>query len=174
MVYEKYTMTRLIFILALFLNILTLQAQTDTSAFETQRAKINAMLADRSTRFGQYEQSLNERTGIFGFQTKQDIRNSNEILRQITLNDNNIFKELKVLLDYKDQQVQEVRSSVVSNTERINSYMAAIKKLQDNNAILRDQLNKPEPMSGAWYIVIILLMGIAYYVYLQRRKLKTT
>jgi len=167
-------MTRLIFILALFLNILTLQAQTDTSAFETQRAKINAMLADRSTRFGQYEQSLNERTGIFGFQTKQDIRNSNEILRQITLNDNNIFKELKVLLDYKDQQVQEVRSSVVSNTERINSYMAAIKKLQDNNAILRDQLNKPEPMSGAWYIVIILLMGIAYYVYLQRRKLKTT
>ena len=167
-------MTRLIFILTLFLNILTLQAQTDTSAFETQRAKINAMLADRSTRFGQYEQSLNERTGIFGFQTKQDIRNSNEILRQITLNDNNIFKELKVLLDYKDQQVQEVRSSVVSNTERINSYMAAIKKLQDNNAILRDQLNKPEPMSGAWYIVIILLMGIAYYVYLQRRKLKTT
>ena len=167
-------MTRLIFILALFLNILTLQAQTDTSAFETQRAKINAMLADRSTRFGQYEQSLNERTGIFGFQTKQDIRNSNEILRQITLNDNNIFKELKVLLDYKDQQVQEVRSSVISNTERINSYMAAIKKLQDNNAILRDQLNKPEPMSGAWYIVIILLMGIAYYVYLQRRKLKTT
>jgi len=167
-------MTRLIFILALFLNILTLKAQTDTSAFETQRAKINAMLADRSTRFGQYEQSLNERTGIFGFQTKQDIRNSNEILRQITLNDNNIFKELKVLLDYKDQQVQEVRSSVISNTERINSYMAAIKKLQDNNAILRDQLNKPEPMSGAWYIVIILLMGIAYYVYLQRRKLKTT
>lgn len=167
-------MTRLICLFALLLSFSRLQAQTDTSAYETQRAKINALLAERSTRFGQYEQSLNERTGIFGFQTKQDIRNSNEILRQITLNDNTIFKELKVLLDYKDLQVQQVKSSVTDNTERLNSYMAAIKKLQDNNAILRDQLNKPQPMSGAWYIVLILLIGIGGYIYQQRKKLKTT
>jgi len=166
-------MIRLTFLIALLLSFSTLKAQTDTSAYETQRAKINALLAERSSRFGQYEQSLNERTGIFGFQTKQDIRNSNEILRQITLNDNTIFRELKVLLDYKDLQVQQVKSSVTDNTERLNSYMAAIKKLQDQNQLLRDQLNKPEPMSGAWYIVIILLIGIGAYFYQQRRKLKT-
>ncbi|RZM29449.1 MAG: hypothetical protein EOO88_04905 [Pedobacter sp.] len=166
-------MIRLTFLIALLLSFSTLKAQTDTSAYETQRAKINALLAERSSRFGQYEQSLNERTGIFGFQTKQDIRNSNEILRQITLNDNTIFRELKVLLDYKDLQVQQVKSSVTDNTERLNSYMAAIKKLQDQNQLLRDQLNKPEPMSSAWYIVIILLIGIGAYFYQQRRKLKT-
>ena len=135
MVYGNYTMTRLTFLIALLLSFSTLKAQTDTSAYETQRAKINALLAERSSRFGQYEQSLNERTGIFGFQTKQDIRNSNEILRQITLNDNTIFRELKVLLDYKDLQVQQVKSSVTDNTERLNSYMAAIKKLQDQNQL---------------------------------------
>lgn len=167
-------MTRLICILALLFSFNITHAQVDTSAYETQRAKINALLAERSAKFGQYEQSLNERTGIFGFQTKQDIRNSNEILRQITLNDNTIFKELKVLLDYKDLQVQQVKSSVTDNTERLNSYMAAIKKLQDNNALLRDQLNKPQPMSGAWYIVILLLIGIGAYIYMQRRKIKTT
>ena len=51
----------------------------DTSTYELQRAKINALLAERSAKFGQYDESLNTRTGIFGFQTKRDIKNSNEI-----------------------------------------------------------------------------------------------
>ena len=61
-------------------TILNLKAQ-DTSAYELQRAKINALLAERSTKFGQYDKSLTTKTGIFGFQTKKDIRNSNEIIK---------------------------------------------------------------------------------------------
>ncbi|RYF49828.1 MAG: hypothetical protein EOO38_07055, partial [Cytophagaceae bacterium] len=87
--------------LFLFIGIFYSALAQDTSAYEIQRAKINALLAERSAKFGQYDESLNTRTGIFGFQTKRDIRNSNEILRQIALNDNTIFRELKVLLDYK-------------------------------------------------------------------------
>jgi peptidoglycan hydrolase CwlO-like protein len=143
-------------------------AQVDTSAYGAQRSKINALLAERSVKFGQYEQSLDERTGIFGFQTKDDIRNSNEILRQIALNDNNIFKELKVLLDYKDQQVQEVQTAANTNSERIQSYMAAIKKLQDQNQLLRKQLEEPEKKgssSFAWILVLLLVAALAYLIY---------
>lgn len=105
----------------------------DTAAYELQRNKINAMLAERSARFGQYEESLNTRTGIFGFQTKRDIKNSNEILRQIAINDNNIFTELKVLLDYKDIQFQQVKSNVNHNELRIDSYKKTIRDLQVKN-----------------------------------------
>jgi hypothetical protein len=144
-------------------------AQTDTSAYQVQRSKINALLAERSVKFGQYEQSLNERTGIFGFQTKRDIKNSNEILREIALNDNNIFKELKVLLDYKDFQVQQVQTAASSNSERIQSYMAAIKKLQDQNQILRKQVEEKEKAGGNSNVLLILLgMAITaggYYAY---------
>jgi hypothetical protein len=144
-------------------------AQVDTSAYEAQRSKINALLAERSVRFGQYEQSLNERTGIFGFQTKRDIKNSNEILRQIALNDNNIFKELKVLLDYKDFQVQQVQTAASTNSERIQSYMAAIKKLQDQNQILRAQIQEKEKQGSSSYGMLILLViaitAAGYFIY---------
>ena len=53
-------------------TILNSNAQ-DTSAYQLQRAKINALLAERSAKFGQYDKSLTTKTGIFGFQTKKDI-----------------------------------------------------------------------------------------------------
>jgi preprotein translocase subunit SecF len=113
-------------------------SQADTSAYQTQRLRINALLAERSAKFGQYDESLNARTGIFGFQTKKDIRNSNEILRQIVLNDNNIFKELKTLMEYKDLEVSAVKNDASQTNDRIQNYKLAIKALQDKN----EQLNK--------------------------------
>lgn len=159
----------LLFIILLCLACST-QAQVDTNSYESQRAKINALLKERSSRFGQYDQSLNQRTGIFGFQTKKDIKNSNEILRQIVLNDNNIFKELKVLLDYKDLQVQAVQSTANADKDRINSYMAAIKKLQDQNEILRKQIREQEQESGSSsfsviLFLVLLILVAGYFIY---------
>lgn len=94
-------------------------AQQDTTAYTAQRAKVNSLLAERSAKFGQYDESLNQRTGIFGWQTKRDIKNSNEILRQVVLTDNNIFKELKVLMDYKDLQNQQKVAVADNSQERI-------------------------------------------------------
>lgn len=153
------------------------QAQVDTNSYQTQRFKINELLKERSARFGQYDQSLNQRTGIFGFQTKKDIKNSNEILRQIVLNDNNIFKELKVLLEYKDLQVQQVQSNAQASNERISAYMAAIKKLQDQNEILRKQLSEQEKESGntSFYVILLmaaLLVAAGYIIYTKSAMIK--
>jgi peptidoglycan hydrolase CwlO-like protein len=172
-------MLKNIFFILMLSLAFTAQAQIDTSSYQNQRLKINSLLQERSARFGQYEQSLNERTGIFGFQTKQDIKNSNEILRQITLNDNNIFKEIKVLLDYKDLQVQQIQRTAQSNTERIQSYMAAIKKLQDQNEILRNQIREQETESGnsSFYVIIamaVLLLAAAYLIYTKTVKIKNS
>lgn len=143
----------------------------DTSAYQIQRLKINGLLAERSAKFGQYEESLNARTGIFGFQTKNDIRNSNEILRQIAINDNNIFQELKVLLDYKDVQMQQVQTTANTTSERILNYRKSIKTLQDQNEALGKQLKKAESSKGIAYLMMgIALLGCGVFGFLWKQK----
>ena len=160
-----------IFLLLLFTFIQVKVSAQDTSAYELQRTKINALLAERSAKFGQYDQSLNTRTGIFGFQTKRDIKNSNEILRQIAINDNNIFKELKVLLDYKDLQMQEVKTVASTSDERIGNYRRTIKNLQDQNQALTKALEKNEKGKDVSFILLVLFLAVnGYLVYLVMKK----
>lgn len=147
--------------------------QADTSAYQTQRLKVNSLLTERSNKFGQYDQSLDQRTGIFGFQTKQDIKNSNEILRQIVLNDNNIFKELKILMNYKDQEVQQAQRNANSTNSRIQNYRLSIKKLQDQNELLKKEaetLKSGRTLSVSIAVLsVIALLGTIYFF---RNKLK--
>ncbi|WP_442587980.1 hypothetical protein ACSBL2_18205 [Pedobacter sp. AW31-3R] len=151
-------------------------APADTSAYQTQRLKINSLLAERSAKFGQYDLSLSARTGIFGLQTKQDLKNSNDILREIILNDNNIFRELKILMNYKDMQVQEVRNTASTNSKRIQAYQLSIKRLQDQNEALKTQTLQEEDKSGVSTYIIILLSCIivagSFFFYSRIRQLK--
>jgi len=150
---------------------ISLTAAQENSAYELQRVKINTLLAERSAKFGQYDQSLNERTGIFGFQTKRDIKNSNEILRQIALNDNEIFTQLKVLLDYKDLQVEEVKSTISTTSESIQNYRRTIKNLQEAHQKLTLELDKSEKHTDLIYLCIAaLFMGCGYLMYQLNRK----
>jgi hypothetical protein len=156
-------MTRFLLLFLIFsggLNAMALPA--DTSAYQFQRLKINSLLAERSAKFGQYDLSLNARTGIFGLQTKNDLRNSNEILRGIILSDNNIFRELKILMNYKDQEVQQVQNNASSNNKRIEGYMLTIKKLQQQNDELKAQAEQvTEKKDTNLYLIIVLVVVIA-------------
>jgi hypothetical protein len=153
-------------------------AQPDSTAYQLQRNKVNALLAQRSSKFGQYQQSLNSRTGIFGMQTKKDIKNSNEILRQITLHDNKIFREIKVLMEYKEMQVQRVQHSAVVYSDKFERYQLAAKKLQDKNKELQQRAEKAEHSLTLSYYAIggLALLFIVCIIVLagKIRKLKST
>ncbi|MCX2585518.1 hypothetical protein [Pedobacter sp. MR22-3] len=146
-------------------------AQQDTTAYAAQRVKVNALLAERSAKFGQYDESLNQRTGIFGWQTKKDIKNSNEILREVVLTDNNIFKELKVLMEYKDLQNQQKVAVADHSQERIEGYMKTIKKLQDQNEILQKESNKSN-YGISTYIIILLILTLVSMFYFYNKKIQ--
>jgi len=156
--------------LILFLSFKA-SAQQDTASYAAQRVKVNALLAERSAKFGQYDESLNQRTGIFGWQTRKDIKNSNEILRQVVLTDNNIFKELKVLMEYKDLQNQQKVAVADHSQEKLDSYMRAIKKLQDQNELLKAQAKKNN-QSLSTYIIIALILIMAGGFYFFNKELK--
>lgn len=156
--------------LILFLSFKA-SAQQDTASYAAQRVKVNALLTERSAKFGQYDESLNQRTGIFGWQTRKDIKNSNEILRQVVLTDNNIFKELKVLMEYKDLQNQQKAAVADHSQEKLDSYMRAIKKLQDQNELLKAQAKKNN-QSLSTYIIIALILIMAGGFYFFNKELK--
>lgn len=148
----------------------------DTSAYQTQRLRVNALLSERSAKFGQYDQSLNSRTGIFGLQTKKDIRNSNEILRQIVLDDNNIFKELKTLLEYKDLEVKQVQTSAEQTTDRVQNYKVAIKTLQDKNEALSKELKsikKGKSLLNIFNVLLIFSMVAITLFFVNKLKRRT-
>jgi len=144
-------------IVVLFFGINQIFAQSDSSAYEVQRIIINQLLAERSSRFGQYENSLDKRTGIFGLKTKKDMQFSNDILRQIVLTDNDIFSELKILLDYKDLEKEQVKIRAETVEGRIGRYQTTIIGLQQENEKLRTETEKKNEDYDKQSIYLLLL-----------------
>ncbi|HEY1010607.1 MAG: hypothetical protein ACO1NS_05045 [Daejeonella sp.] len=144
-----------------------LVAQTDTTAYNVQRNKINKLLDERSERFGQYDNSLTKRSGIFGLKTKRDMQASNDILTQIVLNDNQIFTELKILLDYKDFEKKEVETRAETVEGRIDRFQSTITSLQQQNEVLKGEVEKLEKrearLKSSIIILVILSIGLLIF-----------
>ncbi|MBS7563085.1 hypothetical protein KHS38_01595 [Mucilaginibacter sp. Bleaf8] len=152
------------------------QVRTDSLAYELQRKKINSMLTQRETKFDQYDQSLEERTGIFGMQTKKDIRRSNEILMDIINTDNGIFKQLKILLDYRAFEQQQVQTKVNEAQSSNRNFATTINQLRSQNEKLVDQLNETENAQGKSkniYLIIIAVLIVTSILLLITRKRTT-
>ena len=147
------------------------QFNADSVAYQMQRKKINDMLANRKLKFGQYSQSLNEHTGIFGLQTKSDIRRSNDILMDIVKTDDNIYKELKILLEYHAFQERQIESHS-KEAESINeNYLNTIRLLRQSNLKLKADHATSQSTAHIIYIFIIVLM-LASILYLVSKKNK--
>ncbi len=155
----------------IILSLICIQAfsRQDTTAYHQQRIKINTLLAERSRKFGQYDESLAKRSGIFGLQTKKDLKNSNKILQDIAITDNQIFQELKVLLDYKDIQYQQSATQTNDVDIRMSNYMRTIKNLQNQNAQLKENLDQHSKHKNITAYVmaffILIMAGGGYFMY---------
>lgn len=149
-------------------------AQNDSSAYETQRKKINKLLDERSSRFGQYESSLGKRSGIFGLKTKKDMQFSNDILRQIVLTDNDIFSELKILLDYKDFEKQQVETRAETVEGRIDRFQTTITGLQQENEKLRKESEKniaAYDKQTIYLLILIISLFVSIWYIFKLKKL---
>src|ERR1700709_1613861 len=112
------------------------QRRSDSIAYQAARTRINAMLAQRAQKFGQYDESLTKHTGIFGFQTKKDIRRSNDILMDIVKTDNDIYRELKIVREYRIFQQTQVQSHSQEAEQSTLGYMNTINKLRTQIDVL--------------------------------------
>lgn len=122
----------------------TAQHSSDSIAYQQQRKKINLMLAERTKKFGLYDESLTRHTGIFGLQTKKDIRRSNDILMDMVKTDNDIYKELKILLEFRAFQQKQVQTKSKEAESSSLGYMTTINTLRSQNEALRRRADKEE------------------------------
>lgn len=131
---------------------------TDSLTYELQRNKINDMLTARSQKFGQYDQSLLTKTGIFGLKTKRDMQNSINILTEIIQTDNEILKETKTLLDYKNYQQEKVVSQSKESEERSLAYMRTLNKLQTENERITSEIDDYKKDKKFYQIIAFALV----------------
>ncbi|MDB5135508.1 MAG: hypothetical protein JWP37_2111 [Mucilaginibacter sp.] len=148
----------------------------DSLAYQLQRKKINDLLDRRKEKFGQYDESLSKHTGIFGLQTKKDIRKSNDILMDIVKTDDNIFVELKVLLDYRTVQQQQVQTHSVEATNNNLGFMSAINRLrQQADQLKQDAIKEKqhqEKTLRTYIIIFVLMLGSILYLLMRKRAVK--
>ena len=149
---------------------------TDTSLFENQRKRVNFLLEERSRKFGEYDQSLQEKTGIFGlFKTKADMQKSIDILQAIAITDNNIFLETRKLLDLKDTEREHFQRMAKEFDAQVTAYMKTVSKLQEENDSLRlkiKELEQEEHSSGViFYVLGLVFIGLLIAIYLLYKKL---
>lgn len=143
--------------------------KTDSLSYETQREKVNTLLNQRSLKFGEYDQSLQQKTGIFGiFKSKGDMQRSIDILKEIVINDNNIFIETKKLLDLKDYEKEYYQKLATEYDEQALAYMKTITKLQQENDKLRQEILKLEDTEHGndilLYISLLIIFALLTYV----------
>ena len=150
-------------------------AGNDTSSYEAQRQKVNELLQQRSARFGQFDESLKKRTGIFGLKTKKDMQASIDILKQIVLTDNDIFRETKMLLDYKDFEKSQIALQANEFDGRINGYIKTISKLQREHERLTSEIERLERINrrhrGLFVLAGLAFLGLGIGWLIRRQKL---
>lgn len=151
----------------------------DTTEYEKQRQKVNALLEQRSARFGQYEESLRQRTGIFGLKTKRDMQASIDILKEIVLTDNHIFRETKQLVDFKDFEKEMIARQAREFDSRINGYITTISKLQKEQTELRERIatlegTRQRTSGTAIFLLVVAVIGatLAYVYYIRPKRAK--
>lgn len=158
----------ILFLCLFFLGTNTFAQSADSLAYQLQRKKVNNLLAKRSITFNRYFQSLDLHTGIFGFQTKKDIRRSNEILMDIVKTDNAVFKELKTLLDYRTTVQTEVLGKSIASENRNTSFMDTINKLRSQTEKIKEEAGQSNQqaehfknlLTGAAVLILVLVFII--------------
>ncbi|MEO6849374.1 MAG: hypothetical protein ABI203_06390 [Mucilaginibacter sp.] len=148
----------------------------DSLAYQLQRKKINDMLDVRKQKFGQYDESLRKHSGIFGMQTKKDIRKSNDILTDIVHSDEDLFREIKILLDYRTYQQQQVQTHS-TESEKINlGFMTKINNLRQQIDQLKQdalkQKQRQDKTQQTYIIIFVLMLGSILYLIMRKRAAK--
>ncbi len=163
----------ILFVLFCFFTVAAFSQQnSDSLAYQLQRNKINSMLAQRTQKFGQYDSSLTKHTGIFGLQTKKDIRRSNDILMDIVKTDDDIYKEIKILLDYRAFQQTQVQNHSKEAEQSNIGFMTTINKLRDQVERLKAEAEKQQQQQEKtkhWIIIGLLIMLVALLILLSRK-----
>lgn len=109
------------------------------------------------------------------------MQKSNDILRELVINDNNIFLETRKLLDLKDAQSERYQKLATEYDQQVSAYMKTINKLQNENDKLRGEISQLQDVDQGSdnklffaIVLILILVGVIVYLYLKNKPKKLT
>ncbi len=142
---------------------------------DSARKELVFLLEERKKLFDEYSESLSKKSGFFGNQTKNDLRDSRLKLEAIVAEDNKIMSALNRTLDFRNFEKQNMKYDVSTNEDRIRSLQVMNDTL--NAQLIRlereNKINISKVRSNRIYFVLLfLILGVMMVFVL--RKVKTT
>lgn len=172
-----------IFCFLLLMLPLCASAVQDTARTDDKKV-LKMLLKERKDRFSQYTERLDDKSGFFGNQTKKDLKEINEVLKEIVRTDNKIIMELDRLLDerkfetfrseYETKKAgQELGTLQLQNEKLIAANDTLVKQLE----ALRGQGPGSSSSKGpviyvflSWFFGAILIFMLLLYLRKRERK----
>lgn len=85
-----------------------------------QSAKLNNILAERRALYTEWKDAIEQKSGIFGNQTKADLEEVNDILKKIIKKDNEIVDELEATKANDFQALTEKYNKLLEENEQLS------------------------------------------------------
>jgi len=93
------------------------------------KTRLKELVQERKDKFESYTDAVDKRSGIFGIQTKKDLKATNEVLTEIVRTDNQIMRELNRMLSYKTYEKVNMNYSLMESTTKTEKFLKAIETL---------------------------------------------
>ncbi|MBK7854869.1 MAG: hypothetical protein IPJ79_08155 [Bacteroidetes bacterium] len=116
-------------------------------------------ICEREQKFKSYSESLLERNGIFGGKTKKDVLRSNEILKDLVKNDNQIINVLNRVVDFRNYEKFQWFTINWNIEQRLDNLLRATDTLSKQVTALKQQNNKLQA-NNRWLIVLAVALFI--------------
>jgi predicted class III extradiol MEMO1 family dioxygenase len=153
----------------LMLTLLMLATANEASAIQDTVKKqddkklIRMLLKERKDRFAQYTEHLDDRSGFFGNQTKKDLKEINEVLKEIVRTDNKIIMELDRLLDQRKFETFRSEFETKRAGQELVELQMENKKLMAANDTLLKQLEMHRDAGEARQDSRIIYVFLTYF-----------
>ena len=146
----------------------------DTSGF--YRKELQQLLQARQEKFASYSKSLEQRSGIFGNKTKNDIKESNQVLINLVKTDNHIIEVLNRVVDFRNYEKVTMNYDIIENKHHLKNLLQATDTLSKQVTVLTDSnsklKSKNKKIMGLVYFLsfILILLFLKYRRNLHRNK----
>jgi hypothetical protein len=133
-----------------------------------QSLKINGLLSERRALYTEWKQALDQKSGIFGNQTKADLEEVNEILKKIIKKDNEIVEVLEATKDNDYQALAEKYNQIIEENRQLTHQKEALeKKLAKEKAYQKTNHSQIQRSEGDKMLMgLIALFSILVLIYM--------
>lgn len=128
--------------------------------------KLNKLLDERQQLHQQWQQSENQKSGIFGNRTKKDMIATNEWMQRIIQKDNQIMQELEMLKKIETTEIAFEKDDYKFIAQKQEQDIAKLKRaLTDKDEAIAKEKSSKRTYEWTTFIFFVasVTLGVLYY-----------